>query len=128
MKDKNEFIAALVSQFPAVKEEILDENYSFSINLQMGCLKRFVQGAIDNGEEETAQDVFSFIESMIGTVTQEVESAIHIAFLGHLDFSKRPAYKGLLKGALKSGLDAMERYHQEGSKGKAKDFLDSIKQ
>lgn len=127
MKDKNDFIATLISQFPVLKEEILDEDYSFSINLQMGTLKRFVQSAINKGDKETVQDVFSFVESMIGTVTQDVESAIYVAFLSHLDFSKRPTYKRLLKGVLGNGLDIMERYHQEGPKGGAQDFLDSLK-
>lgn len=127
MKDKNEFIKALVLQFPVVKEEILDEDYIFSINLQMGCLKRYVQDWINNDEIEKLQNIFSFLESIIEDVTEEVQNAIYIAFLSHLDFAKKTDYRRLLKGKLKSGLDDIERYHQEGSKGKAKDFLDSIK-
>lgn len=127
MKEKKEFIEILISRFPAIREEVLDEGYSFSINLQMGVLKRFVQEAIDNGKIETVQEVFLFLESMIGQVTQNIKNAIYIAFLSHLDFSKRHDYKCLLKGDLKTGLEDIERYHQEGAKGDAKNFLDSIK-
>ncbi len=126
MKDRAEFIAELIHRFPEVKQEILDEDYRQSITLQMGCLKRFVQEAVDRNDAQLAKSVFDFLESMINIVTHDVENSIYITFLGHLDFSKRPELKSLLGDRLKTGLEEIERYRRNALKSVAKDFLDGL--
>ncbi|MBB1646286.1 MULTISPECIES: DUF7674 family protein [Sphingobacterium] len=101
MKNKDLFIADLIRIFPNLEEEILDEDYSFSITLQMGSLKRYIQKAIDDDNSDLFDAVVAFLNENLPLVDKKVQNTIFISFLEKLDFSGTPKFKQKLVGTLR---------------------------
>lgn len=123
MKNKDLFIDDLIKVFPDVKEEMLDEDYSFSITLQMGRLKRYIQKAIDENNSDIFDSMVVFFVENLPLVDEKVQNAIFISFLGKLDFSGTPKFKQKLVGALGRVRADLERYYNESVSQEIQKFL-----
>lgn len=123
MKNKDLFIDDLIKVFPDVKEEMLDEDYSFSITLQMGRLKRYIQKAIDEDNSDIFDSMIVFFVENLPLVDDRVQNAIFISFFGKLDFLARPKFKQkLVKNLGKASID-LEKYRDEQLSEEIKKFL-----
>ncbi|MGJ1454510.1 DUF7674 family protein [Sphingobacterium multivorum] len=123
MKNKDLFIADLIRIFPNLEEEILDEDYSFSITLQMGSLKRYIQKAIDDDNSDIFDAVVAFLNENLPLVDKKVQNAIFISFLEKLDFSGTPKFRQKLVGTLGRARADLERYHNEPVTQEIEKFL-----
>lgn len=111
MKNKDLFIDDLIKVFPELKEEMLDEDYSFSITLQMGNLKRYIQKAINDNNSDIFDSMVVFIVENLPLVDEKIQNSIFISFLGKLDFSGTPKFKQKLVGTLGRARADLERYY-----------------
>ena len=69
-KGDESFINELVTTFSEIKDEVLDEDWTGLIHVQVGCFTRFTQKAIDGNDLSVALKCFKFVENVI----DEVES------------------------------------------------------
>jgi len=90
MPEKTEeyFINDLVSAFPDLKEEILDEDWMGLTSLQIGCFLKFTQRAIDENDVSLALKCFQFVDYDINKVKFEIENSLVISWINKLDFTK----------------------------------------
>jgi hypothetical protein len=128
MKDNDTFINDLVNTFPEIREEVLDEDYSGLITLQIGCFRRYTQNAIDANDLDTVKKCFRFVESNIGAVENKIENALYISYLSHLNILNNSKIKSLLPPNLKSAFIAINDYNESASKNdKLNSFLKNLK-
>lgn len=123
--DRLKFIEEMIARFPQVKEEILDKDYAGSINLQMGVFKRFTQESIDSNNTLLITACFDFINSAFHTVTFDVENAIIITYLGHLNFLGNKDAERLLPARLAEVTYSVKRYQNREPNEGIKQFLKS---
>ena len=123
MKNKDLFIGDLIKVFPDLKEEMLDEDYSFSITLQMGRLKRYIQKAIDENKSDIFDSMIMFFVENLPLVDSRLQNAIFISFLGKLDFSAKPKFKQKLVRTLGKASIDLEKYRDEQLSEEIEKFL-----
>lgn len=49
MLSSAEFVKELIKRFPAIKDDMLGEDFAFSITLHMGVLQRFIRNLHKHG-------------------------------------------------------------------------------
>ncbi len=81
------FIGDLVSTFPEIKEEVFDEDWVGLIHLQVSCFTRYTQKAIDNDDILLALKCFEFVENNLNKVKSNVNNALVISWIFHLNFN-----------------------------------------
>lgn len=84
---REEFLNRLVVDFPAIHGEVMDDDYHKDrlIHLQVSPLARYTNDCIRAGDIKEIQRVFNFFEEMIEKVDHEVENALYLSFLEHID-------------------------------------------
>lgn len=124
LTDANEFIKRLITSFPEIGNEVMDEDYEGLLTLQVGVLTRFTQDGINTNNTSRLNSVFLFIDELLKTADHRVKTAIYTAFLEHLDFnSNRKAYR-IVPVELKSAIAQLQQYHKSGAKdAKLNEFL-----
>lgn len=115
LKNERTFINELVSVFPSIRAEVLDEDYSGLISLQIGCFKRFTQKAIDSNDLGTVKQCFDFVEANIGNVEHKIENALYISYLGKLNIPKNSRVEKLLPKRLRNALIDLNAYNTSNS-------------
>lgn len=80
-----ELIELMVQQFPEIKEDVLDEDYSDLIHLQIGYLADYANNKIGIARFDEVQRVFHFFEKVITKVDSHTENAFYVSFLEHLN-------------------------------------------
>jgi hypothetical protein len=126
MKDKDLFISDLIHLFPSLKEELLDEDYSPSISLQMGRFKRFIQQAIANNDLNKFDAMVDFLASNLPLVDKRIQNAIYISFLGKLDFSENPELKKRLGRHFGKAYTDIENYNNSSDSDELENFLNKF--
>ncbi len=118
-KSTAEFIEVLVTKFPDIKEEVLNEDYHDLISLQVGCFTRFTQKAINAGDRNTALKCFHFADNCIDTVEYGVENSLAISWAAKLKFDNHddlytlfPAKIKLIREGLLEAYDEMKKKWQ----------------
>lgn len=82
---KEELIEIIIKEFPATKEDILDEIYESSIHLQVGVLADYTNQCIQNARFDEVSRIFKFFEAVIDKVDSETDNAFYVSFLEHID-------------------------------------------
>ncbi len=122
--DGNAFIEKLINVFPELKEEILDEDFSGLITLQLGSFKRFTQKLIDSDDQMSLEKCFKFINDNIDNLEFRVENALYLSYLDRLNFDQNPNAKTLLPNKLKNIFNQIKNAIDLPVKNeKLKDFL-----
>lgn len=122
-----DFIKMLVSNFPEIEEEVLDEDYEGLISLQIEPFRKLTQNAIEKGDNVTIEKCLMFINSVINRSEHKVENSLYISFLQKLDFSACPTAKKILLPEVQNNLKAINHYQQIAHEDtKLKGFLDSL--
>ncbi|PAW94196.1 hypothetical protein CKK33_12150 [Mucilaginibacter sp. MD40] len=80
-----EFLQLLVEQFPAVKDDVLDEDYEGLITLQVKFFTKYANNCISAGRLDEVRRVFEFFEAVLGKVNSDINNALHVTFLKRLD-------------------------------------------
>jgi hypothetical protein len=99
-----DFIAAVREEFPELDSVIKEDEGLFY--LQVGSLVSYTQGAIDDGDSREVQRQFEFMRRAWLAGDNEVQNALGVAYLEHLNFQdgkqSRSWAWGLLPEPLKS--------------------------
>lgn len=82
-------VDALVAEFPDMKHDLLDETWSGLLHPQMGCFARYAQDAIDGGDRGTVRRCFELAEHFLREGNADVQNAVAVSFLEHLNFEDR---------------------------------------
>jgi hypothetical protein len=82
-----EFVAAARLEFPELASELDDDAGLFY--LQVGSLARHTQAAIDDGDRVEVQKQFEFVRKADLAGDPEVQNAIGVSYLEHLNFQDR---------------------------------------
>ncbi len=115
--DNKTAIDFIESRFPAISEDLRDEGWSDLLHLQIAVFARFAQAVIDEGTCEVWKEVCHTFWELWQHCTPEVENALNVSFLEHLNFTdgKRQrswAYKAM-HPAMRDAWDKMEEYNRE---------------
>jgi hypothetical protein len=125
-KTKAEFIEALVTKFPEIKDEVLDEDYDNLVSLQVGCFRRYTQKAIDANDRPTTLKCFHFADNCIDMVEFEVENSLAISWAAKLKFDSHDDLYSLFPAKLKQIrtelLEAYDAIKQKQMPHKAKKY------
>ncbi len=86
---QGEFLAGLIEQFPSLAADLLDEDYSFSIHLQVGCWATYTNACIAAGQIDQVRRALNYFQQIIGQVDPATENALYVSFLEHLTLEGR---------------------------------------
>lgn len=91
------------------------------LHLQIGVLARFAQSVIDDGDKEAWQEIGRVFEEIRKSGTPEVENALNVAFLEHLNFKDKKkmrswAYRAM-PPSMRRAWDEMAEYDREFRSG-----------
>ncbi len=116
LKNDKEFIGDLIKEFPEIKDEVLDEDYSGLITLQIGCLTRFTQKAIDTNDLNLVKKIFLFVEADFDQLSHKVMNSLYISYIGKLKIPPRSEAEKLLPEKFKNAFVELEEHYMSGSK------------
>lgn len=114
--NRKRFIGLLRARFPEVVADIADCSHGL-LHCEMGTLARATQRAISLGDMGTAKRHFLFIDSVFEWADPDVENAINVSYLEHIDFAgvdaRRMRARQLLTPRLQGVLEESEEYLAE---------------
>ena len=111
LKNVENFVNDLITTFPEIKEEVLDEDYEGLITLQIGCFMRFINNAIKANDWVLIKKCMDFIQENINIVDKRIENSLVISCLGKLKIPKGSQVEGLIPKELKSIMETLEAYY-----------------
>ena len=82
---RDELLKLLAEQFPEIEEELLDEDYSGLIHLQIGLLANYANENIEKARFDELQRIFDFFSDVVDKVDSTTENAFFVSFLEHLN-------------------------------------------
>ena len=77
---------ALRMEFPDLVEELDEGSWKGLLHMETGCLARLAAQQITDGDTEGVKGTFEFVRRCWLDGDDEVQNAIGVAFLEHLDF------------------------------------------
>ena len=102
----------MITIFPEIRDEVLDECYQGLLTLQIGCFKRFTQRAIDRNDLITIKKCFDFVDEDFEAVEFKVENSLAISYLGKLNIVKDSKIEMLLSPKLKDIRTTLASYYE----------------
>ncbi len=125
--NNQEFINTLVTVFPEIKDDVLDEDNDGLINLQIGYFRRLAQKAIDDNNVFNIKKCFQFVDDNIEDVEYKVENALYLSFLNKLDFAGNLKAEKLLPKKLLNAKRDLDNYeNSKETNVKMNKFLDNL--
>ena len=82
---RKDFLQSLTNHFPAIAEEVLGEDYTGLIHLQVACLARYANRLIATARLDELERVFRFFHDTVERVDSDTENALYVSFLEHID-------------------------------------------
>ena len=105
----------------------MDDDLTGLITLQVGCLTRYTQKAIDANNIPTALKCFQFVERMINEVEFNIENSLVIGWIGRLKFEKNERLYTQFPANLKTlRIKLDEHYNSTSSNERLNKFLVDI--
>ena len=83
---KAEFLTLLTETFPETREDVLDPDYDDLIHLQVGILANYANKCVEIKRFDELKKVFDFFEATEKKVDSDIENALYVSFLEHVDF------------------------------------------
>jgi len=102
-----EFIAATRAEFPELSSELDDDEGLFY--LQVGSLARHTQAAIDDGDRAEVKRQFEFARKADLAGDAEVENALGVAYIEHLNFQDGKRHRSWAWDLLPESLQSVGR-------------------
>lgn len=84
---REDFLQLLAKEFPAIAEEVLDEDYAGLIHLQVSPMARYANGLIQAGQFDELERLFNFFHQVVTKVDSVTENALFVSFLEHVDMA-----------------------------------------
>lgn len=88
--NKELFLEKLISSFPQLKENILDEDYEGLLSLQIGEFRIATQQAMDEHKIQEANEYLLFIMNHFYEFDDDVQNSIVISYIQKLNFVNIP--------------------------------------
>lgn len=82
----SDFMQALRREFPDLVEELDEESWKGLLYIETGCLARLATRQITDGDTQGVKQTFEFVRRCWLDGDGEVQNAIGVAFLEHLNF------------------------------------------
>lgn len=76
-----DFVHLTAEKFPAVAEDIQDEFYDDLIQLQVACLKRYVNECLAANNLAEFERILRFIDYVLPKVDGSLDNALHVSFI-----------------------------------------------
>ena len=112
------FVQLVLAEFPQLHEEFAEAEGS--LHVEMGTFSRFAQKAIEHNDLDTLRRCYGLLAGIMKTAPSEVENAIYVSFLEHLDFERSPygaQARRLLPPVLMKALDELnEQWERIGQR------------
>ena len=112
------FVQLVLAAFPQLHEEFAEAEGL--LHLEMGTFSRFAQKAIDHNDLDTLKRCYGLLAGIMETAPSEVDNAIHVSFLEHLNFERSPngvEARRLLPPVLMKALDEVnEQWERIGQR------------
>ncbi|MHA4895223.1 DUF7674 family protein [Pedobacter sp. PWIIR3] len=125
--NNKEFINYMVSTFPEIEDDVLDEDNDGLITLQLGYFMRYVQNALDKNDEKIIKKCFDFVEECAGHVEFKVENALYLSVLNKLDFKQNHRAMSFLSEKLVLAKSELAAYELSGQTNKkVNEFLTGL--
>src|SRR5690349_15646018 len=109
---REQMVDALLTEFPSIKDDLLDDTWSNLLHPQMGSFARYAQDAIDRGDRQAVSRCFELADRFLREGTPELQNAVGVSFLEHLNFDdgkrRRAWARELLPPRLLKDLKAIE--------------------
>jgi hypothetical protein len=112
--DHAAFVSGLKARFPELTEELEEETGAGLLHVETGCFAQYAQAAVDRGDRVVVERCWAFANVVFCDCTPDVENALYVSFLEHLDFvdqsTKRRWALELMPETLRKGWHEMQRY------------------
>ena len=105
------FVQLVLAEFPQLGEEFAQAEGL--LHLQMGAFSRFAQATIEHNDLDALKRCYELLAEILKTAPFEVENAIYVSFLEHLDFESSPygaKARHLLPPVLRKALDEVNEH------------------
>ena len=116
MYDKKSSIEYIESRFPALSEDLQDETWEGLIHLQVAVFSHLAQDVINSGDRDAWQEVTEVFMDLWRDCTPDVENALNVSFLEHLNFvdgkKKRSWAYQTMPEVMRKAWDEMEDYNR----------------
>ena len=108
--NSEEFIEALVAEFPELTDEIREDEGL--LHIQMGAFGRLTEAAIARGELETVDRCFALAHRAFRDADPPLKNALNVSYLEELDFSGEhgAAAERRMTSLLRQGYTEMRDY------------------
>lgn len=115
--DNKTAIDLIESRFPEISEDLRYEGWSDLLHLQVAVFSKFAQSVIDSGDREVWREISQTFLDLWQGCTPEVENALNVSFLEHLNFTDKKrqrswAYEAM-HPAMREAWDKMEEYNRK---------------
>lgn len=80
-----ELLEHIGNQFPAIKEDLFDEDYEGLIHIQVGLLANYTNDCIGTARFDEVGRIFQFFDTVISKVDSKTENALYVSFLEHIN-------------------------------------------
>jgi hypothetical protein len=81
------FIRLLAERFPAIASDVLDEDYAGLLHLQVSFLADYANDCLAAGRLDELRRVVDFFQEMVTKKDGEVENALYVSFLEHVEMA-----------------------------------------
>jgi hypothetical protein len=105
--DGEQFLERLRQEFPVLVEELDEESSRELLYVQLGAFARYVQRGIDAGAKAEVERCFAVADRANREGDVEVQNAIGVAFLEHLNFQDGKVRRAWAFALLPAGLKAV---------------------
>jgi hypothetical protein len=90
MINRAHLVEVLESAFPNLSQEFHDETWDGLLHLQVAIFARFTQEVIDAQDADALRRCFELAAKFMLQGDEEVDNAMHVSYLEHLDLSNGP--------------------------------------
>jgi hypothetical protein len=108
------FIEQLLTEFPELQTEVLNETRAGLLHLETACFARHTQAAIDNHNVEVLQRCFCFAMRIFQDADADVKNAMYVSYLEHLNLENGKTQRAwalkMMPPLLKEGWIEIHKY------------------
>ncbi len=91
--DRDDFMRALRSAFPELRDELDDDTWRGLLHLETACLARATEQAMANGDRGTVRVHFEFVRRAWLDADDDVQNAIGVSYFENLDFRDQKTHR-----------------------------------
>jgi hypothetical protein len=115
--DDKTVIELIETRFPSLSKDLREEDLDGLLHCQIGVFAQFAQSVIDDGDRATWKDISQAFWEIWRSCTPDVENALNVSFLEHLNFEdqkkKRSWAYQAMHPAMRQAWEDMEDYNRK---------------